>query len=218
MLSLREQPTYRLTQDPDACNLAELLAVLVGGPRQIEIAEALLARFGPLARLQQAHPAEIARIPGVGPRTAARLKAALALARKALQEDRSERLHIRTPADAARLVQYEMSLLDKEQLRVLLLDSRNRLIEIVTLYQGSINSVQVRVAEVFQPALQHNASAMILIHNHPTGDPTPSQDDITLTRSVVQAGKLLDVQVLDHLIVAGKERFVGLKELGLGFS
>ena len=216
-LSLREQPAYRVTQDPDACNLAELLAALIGGPRQIEIAEALLAGFGSLARLQQAHPAEIARIPGVGPQTAARLKAALALARRALQEDRSERPHIRTPAEAAALVQYEMSLLDKEQLRLLLLDSRNRLIEVVTLYQGSINSVQVRVAEVFQPALQRNASALILVHNHPTGDPTPSPDDIALTRAVVQAGKLLDVSVFDHLIIGG-DRFVSLKNQGVGFS
>lgn len=219
LLPLREQPVYRVSQNADACNLAELLAVLVGGSKQIEIAEALLAQFGSLTRIQQAHQSEIAGIPGIGPKTAARLKAALALAHKALKESAEERPRIGSPEDAAAIVQYEMSLLEKEQLRVLLLDTRSRLIEMVTIYQGSVNMTQVRVAEVFQPAIQRTARSIILIHNHPSGDANPSPDDVALTRAVVQAGQLLDVDVLDHLII-GKppQSSISLKQRGLGFS
>jgi DNA repair protein RadC len=217
LLPLREQPAYRVAQDADACNLAELLAVLVGGPNQIEIAEALLAQFGSLHRIQQAHQSEIAGIPGVGPKTAARLKAALALARKALQESAEERPRIGSPDDAAALLQYEMGLLEREQLRVLLLDARNRLIEMVILYQGSVNSAHVRVAEVFQAAIQRNARSILLAHNHPSSDLSPSPEDIALTRAVVQAGNLLDISVVDHLVI-GKSGFVSLRERGLGFS
>ena len=217
LLPLREQPAYRVAQDPDACNLAELLAALVGGNKQIEIAEALLAQFGSLTRIQQAHQSEVARIDGIGPKTAVRLKAALALARKALQENNEERPRIGNPEDAATLVQYEMSLLEKEQLRVLLLDTRSRLIDMVTLYHGSLNMTQVRVAEVFQPAIQRTARSILLVHNHPSRDPSPSPDDVALTRAVVEAGKLLDIEVLDHLIVGGNQ-YISLKQRGLGFS
>ena len=217
LLPLREQPAYRVAQDPDACNLAELLAALVGGNKQIEIAEALLAQFGSLTRIQQAHQSEVARIDGIGPKTAVRLKAALALARKALQESSEERPRIGSPDDAAALVLYEMSLLEKEQLRVLLLDTRSRLIDMVTLYHGSLNMTQVRVAEVFQPAIQRTARSILLVHNHPSRDPSPSPDDVALTRAVVEAGKLLDIEVLDHLIVGGNQ-YISLKQRGLGFS
>ena len=218
LLPLREQPAYRVAQDPEACNLAELLAAIVGGPQQIETAEALLAKFGSISRLHQAHLIEIASVKGIGQQTAVRLKAALALARKALQEEAEERPIIGSPAEAAAVVMYEMALLEQEQLRVLLLDTRNRLMEIVTIYQGSVNCVQVRVAEVFKPAVQRCASGMILVHNHPSGDPNPSPDDAALTRAIVEAGKLLDVDVIDHLVIGRGNIFVSLKERGLGFS
>ena len=219
LLPLREQPAYRVAQDPEACNLAELLAAIVGGAQQIETADALLAKFGSISRLHQAHLAEIASVKGIGQQTAVRLKAALALARKALQEEAEERPVIGSPAEAAAVVMYEMSLLEQEQLRVLLLDARNRLMEVVTIYQGSVNCVQVRVAEVFKPAVQRNAPGMILVHNHPAGDPNPSPDDVALTRAITEAGKLLDVEVIDHLIIGkGSNAFVSLKERGLGFS
>jgi DNA repair protein RadC len=124
---------------------------------------------------------------------------------------------INSPADAAALVQYEMSLLDQEYLKVMLLDTRNRLLEIVDVYHGSVNSSQVRVGELFKQAVQRMASAIIVAHNHPSSDPTPSPDDVAVTRAIVQAGKLLEIDVLDHLIIGGS-RFVSLKERGLGFS
>jgi DNA repair protein RadC len=124
---------------------------------------------------------------------------------------------INSPADAAALVQAEMSLCDQEYLKVMLLDTRNRLIDLVEVYHGSVNSSQVRIAEVFKPAIQRMAPAVIVLHNHPSRCIDPSPDDIAVTRAIVQAGKLLDIQCLDHLIIAGG-RYVSLKERGLGFD
>ena len=124
---------------------------------------------------------------------------------------------INSPGDAAALVQYEMSLLEQEHLKVMLLDTRNRVLDIVEVYQGSVNSSQVRVAEVFIPAIQRIAPAIIVAHNHPSQDPTPSPDDVAVTRAIVAAGKLLDIDVMDHLVIGGNV-WVSLKERGLGFS
>lgn len=216
-LPLREQPTYRVTANVAACSLAELLAAVVGGPRQIEIAEGLLARFGgDVRRIYHAHVAEIASVHGVGQQTAVRIKAALSLGKK-LDEPDAERPQITSPADAAALLQYEMGLLEQEYLKVILLDTRHRVLEIVEIYHGSVNSAQVRIAEVFKPAIQRMALAIIAAHNHPSGEVNPSPDDVAVTRAMVQAGKLLDIQLLDHLIIA-KNAWCSLKDRGLGFG
>ena len=110
-----------------------------------------------------------------------------------------------------------MSLLQQEYLKVILLDRRNRVMDIIEVYHGSVSSSQVRIAEVFKPAIQRMASAIIVLHNHPSGDSTASPDDVAVTRAIVQAGKLLDIDTLDHLIIAGN-KFSSLKEKGLGFS
>jgi DNA repair protein RadC len=216
-MPLREQPAYRITQNANACNLTELMAAVIGGQKQIEISQALLAHFdGDIRRLFQAHPAELAKVRGISQATAIRIKAALNLGLR-LSLPAEERPSINSPADAAALVQSEMSLLEKEHLRVLLLDRRNRVLDIIEVYQGSVNSSQVRVGEIFQPAISRNASALVVIHNHPSGDPTPSPDDVAVTRAILQAGKLLDIDLLDHLII-GQGKWVSLKERGLGFS
>lgn len=216
-LPLREQPAYRLTQNASACNLGELLAVVIGGPKQIELSQAVLAHFSnDIHRVFQAHPVELAKVKGINHRTAVRIKAALNLGLR-LNIPAEERPSINSPADAASLVQYEMGLLEKEHLRVFLLDRRNRVMDIPEIYQGSVNSSQVRVGEIFRPAVQRLASAIIVCHNHPSGDPTPSPDDVAVTRAIVQAGKLLDVECLDHLVI-GQGRWVSLKERGLGFN
>ena len=197
------------------CSLAELLAAVIGGTQQIEIAESLLARFGgDLRRLYHAHVAELAGVRGVGQQTAVRIKASLALGLR-LTEPAEERPVINSPGDAAALVQYEMSLLEQEYLRVMLLDTRNRVLDIIEVYHGSVNSSQVHVGELFKPAIQRMAPAIIVIHNHPSQDPTPSPDDVGVTRAIVQAGKLLDIEVLDHLVIGGS-RLVSLKERGSG--
>jgi DNA repair protein RadC len=153
----------------------------------------------------------------LGPAKAAQIKAAIELGNRLRLESPDERPAVHSPADAAALVQYEMSALEQEELRVLLLDIRNRVLDTVTVYRGSINSSQVRVGELFRTAIRRNAASIIVIHNHPSGDPTPSPDDVAVTRAMTQAGKLLDIEVLDHLVI-GRGRFVSLKDRGLGFG
>ncbi len=213
-----QQPAYRINQlGGNACNVTELIAAVVGGPRQLETAGELLKTYhGDIRRMTNAPTAELATITGIGDATAARLKAALALGLRLMQSP-PDRTTINSPADVAAILQPEMSHLEVEQLRTVLLDTRNNVIEILTIYSGSVNSSQVRIAEVMRPAIRYNAPALVAVHNHPSGDPTPSPDDVAVTRSMVQAGKLLDIDLLDHIIIAGA-RWVSLKERGLGFS
>ena len=220
VLPPRELPMYRVTESPSACNVIELLATLVGGPRQIETAEALLAHYGSLRAVRMASASEIAAtIHGVGQQTAARLVSALELGRRLTVEVEDEHPVIHSPGDAAAIIQYDMSLLEQEEMWVMLLNTRNRLIETDKLYRGSTNSSQVRIGEVFKAAIRRNAVSILVAHNHPSGDPTPSPDDVAVTRAIAQAGKTLDIDVLDH-IVCGRNpsRYVSLKERGLGFS
>ena len=109
-----------------------------------------------------------------------------------------------------------MSHLEQESLRIVLLTTKNHVLGIRELYKGSVNQAQVRIAEVFREAIRQNSTRIILVHNHPSGDPTPSPDDVRLTEQTVQAGQLLDIEVLDHLVL-GHQRYVSLKERGLGF-
>ena len=215
-LPVCEQPGYRVAKDSDACSLAELLAVIIGGSTQIETAERLLAQFGTVQKIAQAHVMEIAKVQGVGNQTALRLKASLALGRKLLQPE-DERPAIQSPADAAQILMPMLAHREQEYMIVMALDTRNRMLDAVEVYHGSLNSSMVRIGELFKPALQRNAAGIIIAHNHPSTDPTPSPEDVSVTRAVVQAGKLLDVSVLDHLVI-GLSRWVSLKEKGLGFS
>jgi len=129
----------------------------------------------------------------------------------------TERPAIHSPQDAFEILRCFLGGLDHEELWVMNLDTRNRVMHLVKLYQGSVNSSQVRVAEVFRAAITDNAPAILLAHNHPSGDPSPSPDDVSVTRAILQAGKLLDIELLDHLVIT-QDRFVSLKERGLGFS
>src|SRR5450759_554168 len=215
-LPVREQPAFRVAQNSDGCSLAELLAVIIGGSLQIETAERLLGQFGTIQKIAQAHIQEISRVQGVGNQSALRLKAALALGRK-LHQPEGERTSIHAPSDAAQILMPMLAHREQEYLVVMLLDTRNRVLDVVEVYKGSLNSSMVRVGEVFKHALQRNAAAILISHNHPSTDPTPSPDDVTLTRAIVQAGKLLDVAVQDHLVI-GLSSWVSLREKGLGFS
>jgi DNA repair protein RadC len=217
-----ERPRERLASiGAQALSAAELLAILlrVGAPVEnaVQVGQALLQRFGGLAGLHRASYVQVCDQRGVGPAKAAQIKAAIELGRRLTLEAPTERQTIHSPGDAADLVKYEMSALEQEHLRVILLDSRNHVEEIVEVYQGSLNSSQIRVGELFKAAIRRNAASMIVVHNHPSGDPTPSPDDVAVTRAIVQAGKLLDIDVLDHLVI-GSGRFVSLKERGLGFG
>jgi DNA repair protein RadC len=200
---------------------AELLAILlrvgVSGENAVQVGHRLLTTFGGLTGLHRASYAEVCNQFGIGPAKAAQIKAAIELGRRLPLEAPAERPAIHSPKDAAELVSYEMSALEQEHLRVFLLNTRNQVMDIVEVYRGSLNSSQVRVGELFKAAVRRSAAAIIVAHNHPSGDPAPSPDDIAVTRAIVQAGKLLDIEVLDHLII-GQGRFVSLKERGLGFA
>jgi DNA repair protein RadC len=170
-LPRRERPIHRVTEAPAACNVVELLSTLVGGLRQIETAEALLSHFGSLRAICMASVGEIASVHGIGQRTAARLVSAMELGHRLATEVEDEHPIIHSPADAATLIQYDMSLLEQEEMWVLLLNTRNRLIEIDKLYRGSTNSSQIRVGEVIKAAIRRNATSILVAHNHPSGAP-----------------------------------------------
>jgi DNA repair protein RadC len=221
-LDQAERPRERLAKlGPQALSTAELLAILlrvgVAGENAVQVGQRLLQSLGGLAGLQRASYEEVCSQHGVGPAKAAQIKAAIELGRRLVVEAPEERPAIHSPAEAATLVQYEMSALEQEELRVILLDTRNRVMDIASVYRGSLNSSQVRVGELFKTAIRRNCAALIVVHNHPSGDPAPSPDDIAITRALVQAGKLLDVEVLDHLVI-GRGGYVSLKERGLGFT
>jgi DNA repair protein RadC len=216
-----ERPRERLEHyGAAALSNAELLAIIlrggVKGQSVLNLAQALLAKHGGLMGLARASFPELCAEHGIGPAKTTQIKAALELGRRLLIESPDARPQITSPADAANLIQLEMSVLEKEEVRVLVLDTRNRVLDIPTVYVGSLNTSVVRVGELFRDAIKQNAAAVIVVHNHPSGDPTPSPEDVRLTEMLVEAGKLLDVEVLDHLII-GQGRFVSLKERGLGF-
>ncbi len=217
-----ERPRERLASlGPQALSNAELLAILlrvgVTGENAVQVGQRLLQKFSGLTGIHRAPFEELMNQHGIGEAKAAQIKAAIELGRRLTLEAPEERSTINSPADAAALVQFEMSALEQEHLRVILLDTRNHVLDIVEVYHGSVNSSQVRVGEIFKAAVRRGAPALIVVHNHPSGDPTPSPDDVAVTRAFVQAGKLLDVDVLDHLVI-GQGKYVSLKERGLGFG
>lgn len=219
---LGERPRERMQYyGPTALSNAELLAILlrVGstGENVVALSTRLLAQFGGLAGLAKASFSDLASIKGVGTAKTAQLKAAIELGRRLLITSPDARPQITSPLDAANLLMLEMGSLEQEHLRTLLLDTKNRVLASPTVYVGNVNSSIIRISEVFREAVRENATAMIVAHNHPSGDPTPSPEDVSVTRSIVEAGSLLGIDVLDHLVI-GHQRFISLKERGLGFD
>jgi DNA repair protein RadC len=217
-----ERPRERLKNyGPASLSNAELLAILlrVGskGENVVALGTRLLIEFGGLPGLAKAGFPEVAAVRGLGLAKTAQVKAALELGRRLLLASPEARPQITSPADVASLLMLEMGHLEQENLRALLLDTKNRVLGSPTIYIGNVNSSIIRVGEVFREAVRQNATALILAHNHPSGDPTPSPEDVRVTRSVVEAGVLLGIEVLDHLVI-GHQRFVSLKERGLGFD
>jgi DNA repair protein RadC len=221
-LSKEERPRERLeTSGPQALSKAELLAILlrvgVRGENAVQLAQRILNELGGLVGIQRASFKEVCKIHGLGTAKAAQIKAAIELGYRLMQENPELTSGIGSPADAAELVRYRMQALSQEELWVILLDTRNRMLHIEQVYKGSLNSSMVRVGELFRPAIERNAASIIIAHNHPSGDPSPSPEDVALTRAVVQAGKLLDIDVLDHLVI-GSGSFISMKERELGFA
>lgn len=217
-----ERPRERLQrQGAAALADAELIAILLRtgmkGRSAVQLAQELL-RQHPLDELVRLPWESLAKVKGVGRTKAVQLKAAFELAAR-LSRPR-ERAAISAPGDAAALLRDEMRDLDREEFRVLLLNTKNALLRVAHVSRGSLNASIVEPREVFKDAIAASAASVILAHNHPSGDPTPSSEDIAITKRLVKAGELLNIAVLDHIIVGQRaghrdQDFVSLKELGL---
>lgn len=218
--SVPDRPRERLwALGPSALTPGELLAILLGTgsttTRVTEVAARLLeAGGGSLRRLSARPPAELLRVPGVGTAKGARLLAAFELAARLAAEARPMRPRIGEPADVARLLGPRLRDLEVEEFRLLALDSQSRVLREVLVTRGLLNSSLVHPREVFRPAIAEAAAGIIVVHNHPSGDPTPSAEDQAVTRQLVAAGRLLDLPVYDHVVIAG-DRFVSFATAGL---
>jgi len=204
-----QRPRERLAkQGAEVLNDAELIAILlrVGmkGASAVQIGQRLLFDFGGLDGLHRASFPELCKVEGIGPAKAAQLKAAIEVGRRIATIKPQERRLISSPQDVADQVQYKMAVLEQEELWVLLLDTRNHHIRTVQLYRGSLNASTVRPAEIFKHGIRHNAASLIIVHNHPSGDPSPSPEDVNLTRMLIEAGKMLELPVLDHVVVGSR--------------
>jgi len=221
-MPLDERPRERIARaGPQALSTAELLAIILRTGRVQEnvltMAQRLLVEFGGLAGIARADFAQLHAQQGLGPAKTAQLLAAFELGRRLMAEAPDERYQIRAPSDAANLLSPLIAHQEQEHFVLLYLDTRNRVLDRETLYKGSLNTSLVRTGEVFRGAVRRNCAGIIVAHNHPSGDPTPSAEDIALTRRLVDAGKLLEVELLDHVII-GHNRFVSLRERALGFE
>lgn len=215
-LPLRERPAYRLRfAGPGAISNAELLAVVLGTPSGLYQAQELLVRFDGMAGIARASEQELSGVDGIGPALAARIRAAFEIGVRATSAAEA-RPQVKSPDDAAQLVMGEMGLSVQEELRAILLDTKNYVTGIETIYRGNANTNLIRSSEVFRPAVTRNAVSVIIVHNHPSGDPTPSPEDVAVTKKLIAAGQELEIEVLDHIIV-GQGCFVSMKEYGLGW-
>jgi DNA repair protein RadC len=213
------RPRERLAASgPEELANFELLAIILRtGWRQenaLALAQRLLAKPYGLRFLAEVSFTELAAIKGLGPAKAAQIKAAVELGRRLAQMGQARRPAIHSPADVARLLMEDMRYLDREHFRSLALNTRNQVLAVNRISVGSLNSSIVHPREVFKQAISSSAAAVILVHNHPSGDPAPSSEDIEVTGRLVQAGNILGITVLDHIII-GDGRYLSFKEKGL---
>ena len=217
-----ERPRERLAARGAAgLSAAELIGLLWGsglrGRSAVDLAEDALARYDGLTGLARATVVELDRLAGIGAARAAQLTAAFELGRRLLAAWPSGRWAIRSPADVADRLVLQMGRLEREELRVVLLNTKNVVLRIATVYQGNVSASLVRVGELFRDAVRLNAAGLILVHNHPSGDPTPSPDDLHLTAEALAAGRLLDIDLLDHLVI-GHDAWISLRDRGVAFD
>ncbi|QBD79593.1 JAB domain-containing protein [Ktedonosporobacter rubrisoli] len=215
-IPMDDRPRERLQKNgAEMLATADLLAITLrtGTTRDnvIELASKLLIKYGGLGGLIRADFHELCTEYGLGTAKTAQLKAALEIGKRLALELPEQRYQITSADDAARLVRLELMHLDHEEMYILILDTKNQLVERVKRYKGTVNSSVLRVSEVFRPAVVRNCPNVIICHNHPSGDPTPSTEDIEVTQQLIDAAKLLDIDLLDHIII-GNPRYVSLKE------
>ncbi len=213
-----ERPRERLAKHGVASlSNSELLAIILRTGSQkrsaVHLAQEILSRFGGLRQLAQADIQELISINGIGDAKAAQIKAAFEFSRRLTAFTQSEKPRIVAPADAANLIMDDMRLLPREEMRVLILDTKSYVLAISTVTTGTLNSNLSHPRETFREAIQKNAAGIILAHNHPSGDPTPSHEDIVLTNRYVEAGKIIGIPIVDHVII-GDGKFFSLREEG----
>lgn len=198
-----------------ALRAADLISTVTG--MTFAQAEQVVKKAGGVQKLAQLPDFALQALPHVGPKRAKQIRAMTdwGLILSAVEEWQS--VQVRSPVDVANLVMLEMGLLGQEELRIVALDTKNHIVDVETVYKGSLNSAVVRIAEVLRLPIALQCAGMIMIHNHPSGDPTPSLEDVHITELVRESAKALDIDLLDHLII-GRNRFVSLKERGLGFG
>ena len=216
-----ERPRERLlSYGASSLTNSELLAILlntgVAGETVTDVASRVLRDYGGFIGLMKLDANELAKIHGIGPAKATKLKASMEIANRVLSRQLEDRRKVISAEDVFEIVGLEMSMLEEEQLRIILLNTRNEMIGLKTIYRGSSNLVPVRIAEIYREAIRANALAIVVVHNHPSGDPTPSAKDIELTLELEGAGDLLGIRLMDHVIV-GQGRCCSLRRLGLGF-
>jgi DNA repair protein RadC len=221
-LPATERPRERLaSRGPGGLTSAELIGLLWGsgtsGASAVDLAAEALARFDGLTGLARASDVELTRLPGIGPVRATQLQAAFELGRRLLADWPSARWMVRSPRDVADRLVLQMGRLEREELRVVLLNAKNVVLRVATVYQGNVSASLVRIGELFKDAVRLDAAGLILVHNHPSGDPTPSPDDLHLTAETLAAGRLLDVQLLDHLVI-GHDAYVSMRDRGIAFD
>jgi DNA repair protein RadC len=214
-LPQEDRPRERLKKvGIDNISIQELLALIIGrgvkGKNVLTISQSLLARFGNLAKMKEASIEELQEVDGIGFATACKLKAALKLGEKALNKHNKFDYQITTPKDVFELLKNDMGSKKKEHFKILSLTTRKKLIDIHNISTGILDSSIAHPREIFKPAIQNSAASIILVHNHPSGDPTPSRDDIRLTERLIEAGKIMGIDVDDHVIIAD-ESFVSLR-------
>ena len=223
-----ERPRERLVErGADGLKDEELIAILLRtglkGLSAIHVAQELIKKFGVLENLARASLEDLRQVKGVGRDKAIALKAAFTLAQRMAKELRRESPVLDDPETVVRLLREEHRLKEVETFQVLLLNTRRRLIRVEEISQGTLDTILVHPREVFRNAIAANAAAIVLVHNHPSGDPTPSEADIKVTRDLIRAGQLLKIDVLDHVIIghATPERakdYVSLRESGYFYS
>jgi DNA repair protein RadC len=218
-LPAADRPRERLYDSgPEALADAELLALQLGSGRRgrsaIDVAREVLATYGSLAEVSRREAAELASVKGVGRAKAARLAAAFELTRRLRARSPGSRLLLSSPAEVYAAFAPLMEDLKREVFRVALLDAQNRLLRDRVISEGTLSASLVHPREVFKPAILESAASVILLHNHPSGDPTPSPEDIRLTRQLVECARLLDLRIHDHVVI-GHGRFVSLAERGI---
>jgi DNA repair protein RadC len=219
-----ERPRERLAaHGADALKNSELVAILLRtgmkGASAIDVAEQLLQKYVTLDSLSRATLADLRQVKGIGRDKAIALVSAFALARRMAREIRQESPMLDTPDAIADLLREDNRAYEVENFQVVLLNTRRRLINVEKISQGTLDTILVHPREVFKSAIASSASALVLVHNHPSGDPTPSEADIKVTRDLIRAGQLLKIEVLDHVILGRKTQqrdkdYVSLRELG----